>query len=156
MLLLLTLSCLVFSKKRFFENDELYSYYLLSDPSFCHMWHAFNDAINNSPPLYFAAGWVWALLFGGSEMSLRFFSSLAMSLALLIMWRVLRGPFGNWTSILSLGLAFTAPLILYQNANARPYGLFLACTALCVAVIARNDRQPLSHRSRFINAAAFT
>src|SRR5262249_46798255 len=54
MLLLLTLSCLVFSRKRFFENDELYSYYLLSDPSFRHMWGAFNDAINNSPPLYFA------------------------------------------------------------------------------------------------------
>jgi len=155
MLLLLTLSCLVFSKKRFFENDELYSYYLLSDPSFRHMWGAFNDAINNSPPLYFAVGRVWAALFGSDETSLRLFSSLAMSFALLILWRVLREPFGNWASILGLGLAFTAPLIVYQNANARSYGLFLACTALCVAAIARNDRQAVSNSSLFMNAAAF-
>src|SRR5215813_7515086 len=51
--LFLTLACLALSRKRFFDNDELYSYYLLSDPSFRHMWASFNDSINNSPPLYY-------------------------------------------------------------------------------------------------------
>src|SRR5262245_65494523 len=93
MLLLLTLSCLVFSRRRFFDNDELYSYYLLSDPSFRHMWNAFNDAINNSPPFYFAVGWFWSALFGSGETSLRLFSSLAMSFALLILCRVFHRSF---------------------------------------------------------------
>jgi Dolichyl-phosphate-mannose-protein mannosyltransferase len=119
------------------------------------MWASFNDAINNSPPLYFGVGWVWAALFGSGETSLRLFTSLAMSFALLVLWRVLREPFGNWPSILGLALAFSSPLIVYQNANARPYGLFLACAAMCVATIARNDLRPLSNRSFFITAAAF-
>lgn len=152
--LVLTLSCLA-SRRRIFHNDELYSYYLLSDPSFFHMWHGFNDAINNSPPLYFAIGWVWVALFGSGETSLRLFSSIAMSSALLVLWRVLRGPFGSLASLLGLALAFSAPLIVYHNANARPYGLFLVCTALCVAAVARNDRQPLSNWTFFINAASF-
>jgi hypothetical protein len=156
MLLHLILSCMVMSRKAFFWNDELYSYYLLSDPSFRHMWGAFNDSINDSPPLYFAIGWLWAALFGSGETSLRLFSSLAMSFALVIQWRVLCKAFGNWASMLGLGLAFTAVPIIQQNATARPYGLFLACTALCVAALARNDRQPVSSKSYFINAAAFT
>jgi hypothetical protein len=157
MLLVLILSCIVLSRKTFFWNDELYSYYLLSDPSFRHMWGAFNDSINNSPPLYYAVGWFWAALFGSSEMSLRLFSSLAISFALVILWRVLREVFGNWASMLGLALAFTATLIVIQNANARQYGLFLACTALCVAALARNERhQPISRKSFFINAASFT
>src|SRR5262249_48156000 len=50
----------------------------------------------------------------------------------------------------------TATMIVHQNANARPYGLFLACSALCVAAIARNDQHPVSSRSLFINTASFT
>jgi len=154
--LLLGLSCVLISRKKFFDNDELYSYYLLSDPSFRHMWQSFNDSINNSPPLYFAVGWIWAALFGSGETSLRLFSSLPMSFALLVMWRVLSGPFGNWASIIGLGLAFCTPtVVLGENATARPYGLFLACAALCVAAIARNELQLVSSRSFFINAVSF-
>jgi len=153
--LFLAVSCLALSRKRFFDNDELYSYFLLSDPSFWHMWGSFNDAINNSPPLYFGLGWIWAALFGSSETSLRLFSSLAISLAILVLWPIIRRPFGSWPSILGLALAFSTPLVVYQNANARSYGLFLACAALCVATLARNDLRPLSNRSIFLAVACF-
>ena len=46
-------SCIIIAYKKLFWNDELYSYYFLSDPSFTHMLSAFHDKINNSPPLYF-------------------------------------------------------------------------------------------------------
>src|SRR5262245_19935749 len=151
----LILSCLVISRTKLFDNDELGSHYLLSDASYRHMWAAFNDSINNSPPLYFAIGWIWAALFGPSETSLRLFTSLAMSFAPLLLWGALRAAFGNVASILGLVLTFSSTLVLSQNANARPYGLFVACTALCVTVIAHNERPSLSSRSFVINATSF-
>ena len=45
----LTVSCLILSGSKTFWNDELFSYYLVSDPSFRGMLAAFADKINNSP-----------------------------------------------------------------------------------------------------------
>ncbi len=127
----LLVSCAIISGKKYFWNDELFSYYLLSDKSFSHMLVAFHDKINNSPPLYFVLGWVWAHIFGASELSLRLFSAVSMSAALWLLWLALRRTYGFYAvSIGVLSIFCTSTVILWQNAEARMYGLFMAAAAL--------------------------
>ena len=127
----LLVSCTLISGKKYFWNDELFSYYLLADKSFSHMLVAFHDKINNSPPLYFILGWVWAHIFGASELSLRLFSSLGMCVALWLLWSALRRTYGFYAvSIGVLSIFCTSTVILWQNAEARMYGLFMAAAAL--------------------------
>jgi len=127
----LVISCVVFSAKKYFVNDELLSYYLLSDKSFLHMLSAFHDKINAGPPLYFLFGWIWARIFGVSELSLRLISCLGMATALWLLWVTLRRTYGFWsTSIGVLSVFCTSGIVLYQNAEARMYGLFIAFCAL--------------------------
>ena len=127
----LLVSCALISGKKYFWNDELFSYYLLADKSFSHMLVAFHDKINNSPPLYFLLGWVWAHIFGGSELSLRLFPSVSMCGALWLLWLTIRRTYGFYpASIGVLSIFCTSTVILWQNAEARMYGLFMAATAL--------------------------
>jgi Predicted membrane protein len=127
----LVISCIVISAKKYFVNDELLSYYLLSDKSFLHMLSAFHDQINAGPPLYFLVGWIWARIFGASELSLRLISCIGMSAALWLIWATLRRTYGFWsTSIGVLSVFCTSGIVLYQNAEARMYGLFIAFCAL--------------------------
>ena len=127
----LLVSCVVVSAKKYFWNDELLSYYLLSDQSFLHMLVAFHDKINNAPPLYFILGWVWANVFGASELSLRLFSCLGMCAGLWLMWIMLRRIFGFWpASIGVLSVFCTLRIILEQNVETRMYGLFIGLCAL--------------------------
>jgi hypothetical protein len=127
----LLVSCVIISSKKLFWNDELYSYYFLSDPSFPHMLGAFHDKINNTPPLYFLLGWLWARVFGSSEVSLRLFSSLGMCLACVVIWIVLRRAYSFWPASIGVLCIFcTSSLVLSQNAEARMYGLFLFLCSL--------------------------
>ena len=126
----LTVACILISPKKYFWNDELFSWYLLADPSFSHMWKAFSDALNTTPPLYFVVGWAWARIFGASELSLRLFSSLGVSAALVLVWAVLRRVYGSrpaWIGTLVVFL--TSEVVLFENAEARMYGLFIALAA---------------------------
>lgn len=129
----LVISCVIISSKKYFWNDELFSYYFLSDPSFSKMLIAFHDKINNTPILYFLLGWVWDKIFGSSELSYRLFSSLSVCVALATIWVVLRRTYRFWpTSIGTLGVFCTSSIIIFQNAEARMYGLFLAVCALAL------------------------
>ena len=112
----LVISCIIISSKKFFWNDELYSYYFLADQSFTHMLGAFHDKINNTPPLYFLLGWLWARVFGSTELSLRLFSSLGMCIACVTVWITLRRTYSFWSaSIGVLSIFCTSSLILYTK-----------------------------------------
>ena len=137
----LLISCLLISAKKFFWNDELYSYYLLADPSFTHMLGAFHDKINNTPPLYFILGWLWARAFGSTELSLRLFSCLGMCIACVTVWLTLRRTYNFWSAAIgTLSVFCTSELILSQNAEARMYGLFMALCALALLQFDINNR----------------
>jgi hypothetical protein len=126
----LLLACGLVSARKLYWNDELFSYYFVSDPSFASMLASFHDKLNNTPLLYFALGWVWDKAFGSAELSLRLFSSLGICLALLLTWATLRRTYGFWaTSLGTLAVFGTSTVILDQNAEARMYGLFLALGA---------------------------
>lgn len=147
-------SCIIIAYKKLFWNDELYSYYFLSDPSFTHMLSAFHDKINNTPPLYFLLGWLWARVFGSSELSLRLFSSLGMCLACIIVWIVLRRTYSFWsTSIGVLSIFCTSSIILSQNAEARMYGLFLSLCSLAFFLYDSINRNSNNHWTTLISNA---
>ena len=151
----LIISCIIISSKKVYWNDELFSVYFVSDPSFYKMLIAFHDKINNTPILYFALGWIWDKIFGSSEISLRLFSSLGMCLALVVVWFTLRRTYGFWATSMGTLIVFcTSYIILIQNAEARMYGLFLA---LCAGALFFYDqlcrsRQP-SNKLLWMNAA---
>jgi hypothetical protein len=129
----LIVSCIIVSSKRYFWIDELETYLLLSDQSFRHMIIAFGDKFTNVPPLYFVLGWLWARLFGVTELSLRLFTALGMSVACVVTWITLRCNYRFWPAVIGmLGAFCLADLVLTQNAEARMYGLFLAVCALGV------------------------
>jgi len=150
----LVISCVVFSAKKYFENDELLSYYLLSDKSFFHMLSAFHDKINAAPPLYFLVAWIWTRIFGASELSLRLTSCLGMSAALWLLWATLRRTYGFWpTSIAVLSVFCTSGIVLWQNAEARMYGLFIAFCALGLLLYDTACRKSRVSRALLIGTA---
>jgi len=133
----LTLSAIIVSSRKPFWNDELFSWYFVT-ADFGTLWRAFHDALNNSPFLYFGLGWLWVHVFGASELSLRLFSSLGISLAALALWPLLHRVYGFWPATLGLLATFcTSALVLDQNAEARMYGLLLALIALAVPLYDR-------------------
>jgi hypothetical protein len=135
-------SCYLVNREKIFWNDELFSWYLLADPSFSNMLGAFHDHLNATPPLYFLLGWLWAQVFGAAELSLRLFSSLGFCLALIFVWLFLRRAYGFWASAFAVLLVFcTSTLILYQNAEARMYGLYLAAAAAAIWAHQRVDQE---------------
>ena len=134
-------ACAIVSSKKILWNDELLSYYLLSDASFIHMLSAFHDKINNTPPLYFLLGWIWTSGFGSTPFSLRSFSSVAIGFAALTTWVSLRTVYDIHSTMIAILTVFgTSPLILDQNAEARMYGLFLAIASLLILQFQLNNR----------------
>jgi hypothetical protein len=132
-ILSLVLSCILVSPKKPFWNDELFSFYFLSDPSFQHMMQAFGDKLNNTPFVYFGIGWFWDKIFGSSELSLRLFSSLGMGIASFFVWLTLRETYGFLISSVATTATFcTSSMILNQNSEARMYGLYMALGAVAL------------------------
>ncbi|HAX78641.1 MAG TPA: hypothetical protein DCY88_23115 [Cyanobacteria bacterium UBA11372] len=136
------ISCAIASSKKFFWNDELLSYYLITDASFSHLMNAWGDTFNQSPPLYFMLAWLWAKLFGNTELPLRLFSSLTICVAFTLVWITLRRTYNFWvTSIATLSVFGLSELILYHNVEVRMYGLFSAFCALALFQFDTINRQ---------------
>jgi hypothetical protein len=144
------------SARKYFWHDELYSWYLLADPSFSSMWEAFNDQLNVSPPLYFVLGWIWARLVGASELSLRLFSSVGICAALVVSWLALKRIYPPGPAALGILTVFmTSDLVLTHNAEARMYGLFLALVAASIlqyAAAYRARSREIRYRACFVIA----
>jgi len=147
-------SCIIVSSKRYFWMDELQTYLLLGDHSFRHMMIAFGDKFTNVPPLYFVLGWLWARAFGVTELSLRLFTALGMSVACVVTWITLRRNYRFWPTVIgTLGAFCVADLVLAQNAEARMYGLFLAVCSLGVLEFdVINRKQYCSTATLLVNA----
>jgi uncharacterized membrane protein len=155
----LIVACAIASAKKNFWNDELLSFYLLTDSSFTHMMVAWGDTFNQAPPLYFILGWLWAKVFGNTEFSLRLFSSLSISVAFTLVWITLKRTYKFWVaSIGTLSVFCLSELILYHNVEVRMYGLFAAvCAWGLLQFHTINRRENLSRKllvtNTFIHAA---
>lgn len=127
----LLISCILVSSKKFFWNDELLSFFLINDSSFSHMFAAWGDKFNQAPPLYFIVCWLWAKVFGSTDLSLRLFSSFTICITFIFVWITLRRTYHFWAvSLGTLSVFCLSKLVLYHNAEVRMYGLFAAMCAL--------------------------
>ena len=128
----LLIICVITSGQKLLWMDEILSYYPASIPSFSKMIAFINDKVQCGHPFYFISLWLWAKAFSASEVSLRLFSSLGFCGALLVTWSMLRKVYNSWSATLStLAVFLGTSLILYQNSEARMYGLLLFfCTLL--------------------------
>jgi hypothetical protein len=94
------------------------------------MMVAFGNKFTNIPPLYFILGWLWARAFRVTELSLRLFSSLGMSIACVIMWIKLRLNYPFWPTVIgTLDPFCLSDLVLTYNVEASMYRPFpVACS----------------------------
>jgi hypothetical protein len=150
----LIVSCIIVSSKRYFWIDEIETYLVVGDHSFRHMMLAYGDKFTNVPPLYFVLGWLWARAFGVTELSLRLFTALGMSVACVVTWITLRRNYRFWPTLIgTLGVFCVADLVLTQNADARMYGLFLGlCSVGVLEFDIINRRRYCSTVTLLVNA----
>jgi Dolichyl-phosphate-mannose-protein mannosyltransferase len=137
--------CVILAPKRLFWTDELLTWYPVSG-AFGAMLAATTDTINTAPPLYFVLTWFWTFLSGNSVVAPRIFSGIAVAMALLTMFAVLRRAYGVLPSVLALAVLFADSHLLVQSAEGRFHSLFLAEAALAVLIYQRifaHRRPPL-------------
>ena len=95
------------------------------------MLRALAHSADGMPPTYYLLAQLWQKIFGGSILSLRLFSSLALSLGAYGVWAGLRRAFSAWASALAVTAVFCgSEMFLFQNHNLRPYGLFIGISGL--------------------------
>lgn len=134
----LFLATVLVSSKRPLWFDEVFSWTLVTDPSFRHMMYALRMAAESPPGMYHVLARGWLAVSGQSTLALRLFSTLADVVALVAMWTTLRRAFSLHATALGVLTVFcTSSLMLFHSAEARFYPLFVACTALAVAAYAR-------------------
>jgi 4-amino-4-deoxy-L-arabinose transferase-like glycosyltransferase len=152
---MLLIACAVASSRKYLWYDELVSFYLTTDPSPAHMVHSIANNVDTAPPIYHLIGWVWIRIFGGNPFGLRLFSSLGLGLSILVMWTLLKRVYGGWIALVSVLLVFMlSEQILYQNAEARFYGLYMLLCVLTIAMYQHlGEQKPVSRRMLILNAA---
>jgi uncharacterized membrane protein len=145
--------CAILSDKRLLWADELLSWYPAS-ASFGAMLRSTTDTINSAPPLYFVLTWLWTGALGNTALTLRLFSAVASTATILILFAVLRRPYGVLASALALGLAFGDADLFFQSAEARFHALFVAEGALGILLYQRVVARPAPTRLLLLNGLA--
>ncbi len=91
----------------------------------------------NGPYYLLAALWTRLPLVGADALGLRSLSLLAAVAAIAVLGHAVELLLGRRVALLAGGLAATAPLLLTQAVEARPYGLALLATSLTLLGLAR-------------------
>lgn len=131
---ILFLAGVFFAARRSMWLDEIYSYLIITQPSFSAMWATASDLIG-TVPLYYVVGWLWTKLAGQSEAGLRLLSTLCMSGSVALIYLTIRKQFKTLAVFLGVGSAFLlSQLILVQNVEIRFYGLYLLLASIHFAI----------------------
>ncbi len=135
---------LILSPKKTFWCDEVLTYEVVNQSSFSEMWQAANDTVNESPPLYFVALWLWKHVAGIDPMALRLFSALCMMTTTWIWWRLLSKAYSPEAATLGVVYCFGLSFLLqYHIADARQYALlslFMSIACSCVYSMCLNKK----------------
>jgi hypothetical protein len=134
----LIVSCILWSSHKQAWMDENFTWKEVSDPSLPHLYHAIQHGADGGMPIFYATAWLWARCFGTGVLTLRLYSCVAMCGALIVTWRTIRRFYGVWATAFGvLTMWGTSALLLYQNAEARYYGLYILAVAIAVNIYAR-------------------
>ena len=114
--------------------DEGYTVRLLR-MSFSGMLHGI-PRTESTPPLYYAAAWVWSRIFGDMEFGLRSLSALAGIATVPVAWAIARRLCGPRAAAMAGLLLAVSPLLVWFSQEARAYALatlLATISVLCVA-----------------------
>ena len=128
-------------KKRFWM-DELFTWHVVTTPTVSACVDAVADQLESNPPLYFLAAWGFGRVAGTGEIPLRLFSAATMAAAFALAYYALKQPFGRRAAALGASLAFGGSTLVWeQNAEARPYAMYLLTAAGLLAAHAALARR---------------
>jgi hypothetical protein len=137
-LISLVVCCILWSPHKQPWMDEIFTWKEVSDPSLLHLYHAIQNGADGGMPAFYTTAWVWARIFGTSVLTLRLYSCAAMCGGLLITWNTIRRFYGMWATAFGVLMMWgTSALLLYQNVEARFYGLYVLAVAITVNMYAR-------------------
>jgi mannosyltransferase len=97
----------------------------------------------STPPVYYAAAWMWTRLFGDTEFGLRSLSALAGIVTIPVAWAVARRLAGTRAGAIAGLLLAVSPLMVWFSQEARAYALatlLATITLLCVVAWLRERR----------------
>jgi hypothetical protein len=83
-----------------------------------------------TPPLYYLVGWVWARVFGFSEVPLRSLSALAGVATVPLAYVIGRRIISQRAGLIVAALAACNPFLIWYSQEARPYEMLVFLTAL--------------------------
>jgi len=89
-----------------------------------------NNFLEKNPPFYFALLRQWSRIFGKSEFSLRFFSSLLGVLSIVLLYKVSGIFFSRSVSLVAAGFLAVSPFQLWYSQEARAFSLSAALSLL--------------------------
>jgi hypothetical protein len=119
-------SCVISSSRRQLSGDEVFTHLEIGDPSLLHLFRAVPHLGGGGMPLFYLTAWNWEHLCGASDLSLRFYSSVAVCAAFLLLLTILRRRCGDRAAFLGVAFGlFSSLMVVEQNAEARAYGLYL-------------------------------
>src|SRR2546421_10380636 len=99
-------------------------------------------AHETNPPLYFLLGWVWAKVFGTSEVGLRSLSALAGTAVVPITFLCGRELVSARAGIVAAALAAVNPFMIWYSQEAREYMLLALLCGASLLCFARAQREP--------------
>src|SRR5438105_12004213 len=111
-------------------SDEAATVHLLKG-SFGHMLSALPDS-ERTPPLYYAAAWVWSRLFGTGEVGLRSLSAIFGVVTVLVAYLIARRVAGQGAGLIAALLCAVSPLLVWYSQEARSYSMLVF---LCAASV---------------------
>jgi 4-amino-4-deoxy-L-arabinose transferase-like glycosyltransferase len=90
-----------------------------------------------TPPLYYAAAWVWTRLFGDGEIALRALSTIAGVLVIPAAYAAGRALVDRRAGLLAAAFATVGPAFVWYSQEARSYSFLICFSAASLAFFAR-------------------
>ena len=120
-------------------HDEVFTAWLASKP-FREMLDGVR-ATESSPPGYYVVAWLWAKVFGTSELGLRSLSALAGTLTIPTAYATAATLVSRRVGLLTAALAGTSPILVWYSQEARTYSLMVLASAVSLFFLARALRR---------------
>jgi 4-amino-4-deoxy-L-arabinose transferase-like glycosyltransferase len=96
----------------------------------------------STPPLYYMAAWVWARVFGNTEMGLRSLSALAGVLVVPVAYGASAKLLSRRAGLITAALTACSPLLIWYSQEARSYEVLVFLCALSLLAFAYARAEP--------------
>jgi hypothetical protein len=93
----------------------------------------------STPPLYYAAAWLWVQVFGTSAAGMRSLSALFGTATIVVVALIARRIAGNAAGVAAAALAAASPLLIWYSQEARAYALLVLLCAISLWCLLRED-----------------